>query len=1023
MASDAFEEMCCALLAKEPGIVSADLFGRPRESQFGIDVIGEMEGNGGVIVISCKCYGTIKRGNLPRWSDDFLSHWGTRWHEGHVRRFVLATAADVKSSARQSEIRAEKARFAELGIDYEVWPPRLLQEKLRRHPGLVAQFLGNEWVPRLCGISGSDATDPRELLESRWRHCQDCNFEKAANCSEEAARVAREVNDKKTLINALRCAARDLGNLLITKRLDDVEGGPIAARIASHIAELETLDISEAELALEKALFARIEKKGRDALQFAETAETKTHDPETAAEALMVQLQAYWQMGTPEVGLTLRERIRKVAAKLKRRDVELVLRGSWLRTLSKTSKNTDKDVQKFIVLVRKFVAHDQASSARALIVVDEVVSEFGRADDLDSARVLLELAFDLATIMVDPLRTATIAMQIAEVEAELGNEEEAKKHLGVAEKWIDALKSSGDTKGWAHRKATALATRGRIQSRIARKTERSDYEQSLRHRRAAYDALNEAMRFAEVHEADLVGEVGPFRADLSLRLGDAASALGRSLEAAGYYRRARTEQIMADQRFRELGMTAWTREADALFLAGKTDEARSLLSDILASPWATDALRTDAQNNISWLNEHVFSVTEWFDSKAAENIRKTVASEPEGLRRIISDQMKPLVEWFREFPPKEGAGHAYSELLDIWGRGGFSRIVAAVRADPLNSISVDATCIADISLWARVFCPLYDTVIVKWKGPLGAGLAIVPMPDNLGPPGEFGGQGYVRTSSALSGREGWHVAVGWGNLLPRKVSEFLATEALPLIQSGRLVLLPASLVGCTQSAVGWTDNLFVDALLGGVVKIAGAQPKNGSETSKDTGFRLLDLGTVTVPFIDNVSLCDLDRVLNDTTEWLSPLRRLLQGAIGSSHLRYERWDSLRPYFTDIRDAFRQLEELWESLAASCPKDAEWRLADVTGAFSAATRQHDAPGTDPVTDLLRSIAGGSEHLGPWIPFWRLKEAGGQINWTRPLDNRSTPPDEMARFQGFSSPVSQGWLFPGDGGPGVVLARTF
>jgi len=1018
MADDAFEEMCCALLAKEPGIASADLFGRPREPQFGIDIIGEIEENGGVVVVSCKCCRAIKRGEFSKWSGEFLNHWNAYWKKRQVRNFVLAIAADVKSSARQKEIKEEKDRFARFGITYEPWPPRLLQEKLRRHPGLVAQFLGNEWVPRLCGIPRLSKADPQELLEERWIHCEACEFEKAANCAEEAARLARDVNDKKILLGALRCAARDLGDLLISKRPDDIEAGRITSRIASHLAELETLDIPESELALEKALFARLEKRASDALKFAEIAETKTGDPETAAEALTVQLQAHWQMETPEAGLALKERIQGAAGRLEGGDSELVLQASWLRTLRKISKSTAADVQSFLALVRKMIADDRVSPPRALVLLDEVVSEFGRADDLESSRILLELALQVAASLPDPSRAATISIQIAEVEAELGNEVEAKKHLGVSDMWIDTLKSTGDKKGWIHRKATALATRGRIESRLARKAEPSDYELSLRHRRAAYDALNEAMRFVETHETDLLGDVGPFLADLGVRLGDAAEALGKRLAAAVHYRRARTDQIMAGERFRDIGMTAWIREVDALLFGGKPHEARSLLADIVASPWVTESVRANAQKNIAWINEHVTSVTEWLDSKAAEDIRKIVGSEPEGLRHIIADQMRPLVEWFREFPPREGAGHAYSELCDIWGRGGLSRIVAAVRADPLNSISVDATCVADINLWARVFCPLYDTVIVNWKGSLNAGLAIVPMPDNLGPPGEFGGQGYIRTSDALDGKIGWHAAIGWGNFLPSEVSEFLATEALPLVQSGRLVLLPASLVGCTQSAVGWTDNLFVDQLLGGVVKIAGARPDDGDGTSRDAEFRLLDLGTVTVPFIDSVPLGDLDRVLDDTAEWLSPLRRLLQGAIGSSHLRHERWDSLRLYFTEIRDAFRQLEERWRSLTASRHNEAQWRVADVTGAFSAATRRDETPGSDSITDLLRSIAGSNPDLGPWIPFWRLREAGGQINWTRRLDNRSTPPDEMACLHGLSNPVSQGWLFPGDGGPGIA-----
>ena len=1023
MAGDAFEEMCCALLAKEPGIVSADLFGRPHEPQFGIDVIGKIAENGGIEVVSCKCHGRIKSGELSKWSDDFLKHWNTHWQEGRVRRFVLAISADLKSSTRQREIKAEEARFAAMGVTYEPWPPRLLQEKLRSHPGLVAQYLGNEWVPRLCGISGLSLADPHELLKERWTHCQACEFEKAASCAEEAARLARDVNDKKTLLSALRGAVRDLGDLLVSKRLDDIEAGRIASRISSYLAELETLDIPKAELALEKGLFARLERRPNDALEYGKIAETSADDSETMAEALLVQLQAYWQMETPEAGLALKERIQEVSARLEQGDAALVLQANWLRTLRKTSKSTVKDVQSFLALERRFIADERVSPARALLLLDELAREFSLCDDLAGTRELLKLALELATNMHDPLRAATIAIQTAEVEAELGDELEAKKHLGVADKWIDTLKSSGDKKGWAHRKATALATRGRIESRLARKAEISDYERSLRHHRSAYDALNGAKEFVEAHEADLVGDVGPFRAELNLWLGDVAAVLGKSLDAATHYRRARTDQIMTDERFRGMAMKAWMAEVDAQLLGGKPVEARSLLADIVACPCVTDAMRTDAQNNIAWIDNNVSTVTNWFGSEAAEDIRKNVVSKPEGLRHVIADQMRPLIQWFREFPPKDGVGHAYSELFDIWGRGGFSRIVAAVRADPLNSISVDATGVADIRLWARVFCPLYDTVIVLWKGCLDNGLAIVPMPDNLGPPGEFGGQGYVRTSDALHGKPGWHAAVGWGNFLPKEVSEFLATEALPLIQSGRLVLIPASLVGCTQSAVGWTDNLFVDTLLGGVVKTAGTRPGNESGTSKDALFRLLDLGAVTVPFIDNVRLSDLDRVLEDTADWLSPLRHLLQGTLGGPHLRHERWDSLRPYLTDIRDAFREISEHWKSLADSCAEEARWRVADLSGVFSAATRIDDAPGLDSVTDLLRSVAGSKVDLGPWIPFWRLQKAGGQINWTRPLDNRSKPPDEMACARGFSSPVSQGWLFPGDGGPGMTAMISF
>jgi len=480
---------------------------------------------------------------------------------------------------------------------------------------------------------------------------------------------------------------------------------------------------------------------------------------------------------------------------------------------------------------------------------------------------------------------------------------------------------------------------------------------------------------------------------------------------------------MADSQFKHIGMLASMREADSLLLGGKVIEADRHLKEVIAAPWVTEDMRDKAQQNIHWIDEHIRSVTEWLESGPATTIRETVSVEREGLRRVIAAQMQPLLEWFREFPPRTGVGHAYSELFDVWGRGGFSRIVAAVRADPLNCISVDASTVSEIRRWARVFCPLYDTVIVNWKGHLDAGLAIVPMPDNLGPPGAFGGQGYARTSDTLSGKKGWHVAVGWGNFLPAEISEFLATEALPLLRSGRLVLLPSPLVGCTQNAVGWSDNLLVDGLFGGVVKSASMSNEPGDRTSIENGSQTLNLGAVSIPFIDNIDLSELDRVLDDTLEWISPLRKLLHGSLGGPQLRNESWSGLQSSLKDIRDSIRELKERYKLLVTSLKESAGWRVSGATGAFSAAMRLEDTPGFDSVTSLLRSITGNQPDLGPWIPFWRMQEAGGAINWTTPLNNRSQPPSENALRSGDFSEVSQAWLVPGDGGPGISLMRKF
>lgn len=895
-------------------------------------------------------------------------------------------------------------------------------QKWRRYACIIAaSFLKSLLLSGPVPISKTSSeakkklAEAKQLLEKRWMYCQSGEFEKAVECAEKAAQIARDSEDNNILRNSLRCAARDLGDHLISKHLKESDAVRITSRISSLIVELESLGLPKDKLYLEKALLARLEKNTDDALKYAELAEANASDSAIAAEALIVRLQAYWQKGTPEAGLTLKTRIEDLTNFHNEGDLILVIRANWLRTLCKTEIVTRENVDEFSALLRKFTTDERVSLARALMLIDEVVTEFGRANKLEGALVLLELALEIATEIPDPLRAVNIALQIAEVNAEIGRGEDVTRYLGNANKWLDVLKSDGNKKEWIRRKATVLATRGRIENRLAGKIEQANFSQSIQHRKEAYLALKEALKFVRTYEADIVGDVDLFVSELNLNLGETAMELGRLTESAKHFDHARSINVIADKRLlMNIGARAHLGQAQAEAFRGRIREARSLLTDFIDRAVGTDKQKKIAQQNLEWLDNTVIPVTDWFHSSAAKDIRRKVALN--GLRPVIAEQMKPLIEWFQYFPKTEKAGHAYSELFDIWGRGGFSRIAVAVKADPGNAITVDATCIEDISQQARIFCPFYDTVIVNWKGEIHPVLGIVPMPDNLGPPGAFGGQGYMRTSGRLNGKDGWHVAVGWGNFLPKTVSEFLATEALALLRSGRLVLLPGPLVGCTQSAVGWTDNLFVDTLLGGVVKTAGIGTGDDHAYPGEKKSRILDLGTVNIPFIDDISLEELDKVLNDTIEWLSPFRHLLRGSLGSNQFRHEIWGNMGSYFTDIRDACRQLEDRWQSLTKS-QAERVWRVTGAISTFSAVEGQEDTPGEDSLTDLLRSFAGDRPNLGPWIPFWRLQQAGGVLNWTQPLDNRSIPPDERARLMGISNPVSQGWLFPGDGGPGM------
>jgi hypothetical protein len=149
MSFERFEEMTCSLLDKEPWIIRADLYHTRFDAQYGIDCFGDLDT--GMVVASCKCQKSVKKGQLAAWSNDFLQHWEKIWKAQGVTKFILSTAAPTHHRARLEDIAKEKIRFAAVGVEYDVWSPRQLQERLRGHRGLVSQYVGAEFVSILCG--------------------------------------------------------------------------------------------------------------------------------------------------------------------------------------------------------------------------------------------------------------------------------------------------------------------------------------------------------------------------------------------------------------------------------------------------------------------------------------------------------------------------------------------------------------------------------------------------------------------------------------------------------------------------------------------------------------------------------------------------------------------------------------------------------------------------------------------------------------------------------------------------------
>lgn len=153
------ERLTEALLNHEPDVGTASQYGTSRQTQFGIDTKAELKG-GGCDVASCKRQARIGKNDLATWSTDFLDHWDSHWKAKYVRRFILSTTAPVDSTRVVEAADVERLRFAAIGLEYELWGQPQLIEKMRPHRGIVAQFVGTQWVDLICGPQQREALQP-----------------------------------------------------------------------------------------------------------------------------------------------------------------------------------------------------------------------------------------------------------------------------------------------------------------------------------------------------------------------------------------------------------------------------------------------------------------------------------------------------------------------------------------------------------------------------------------------------------------------------------------------------------------------------------------------------------------------------------------------------------------------------------------------------------------------------------------------------------------------------------------------
>ncbi|MCG2808557.1 MAG: hypothetical protein L6413_09885, partial [Coriobacteriia bacterium] len=755
-----------------------------------------------------------------------------------------------------------------------------MQEQWQAYAALAAAAYARSLIERFAAPKDEEKaaalTRAKLLLEDAYaKPAGEVDAALVAEGLAEAAALAESAGDPAIARVAHLRAARHLEMHLVESRVgrDDPVWTDAITTIDAHIASAEALGAAPGIVAVEKALRWRLGDDPELVLALCSEAEALgIDDVWQRGDVLLARIQALWQLERLPEARQLEDQVHALLNDLEAEEPRLVLSATWVRTVIKSGESCTDALRQFSELAERVDRDGREANGRLVTIIDEVVWELARRKMFAEALTLAEVQWRVATKCdaEDAVNTALTASRLA---VELVDEDSTRDWLGRAES-----RAADERTRVPHEAGTAgqvilLLARGSALTRIGQvlASRGADAERALLDGKSA---LIEAHALAEARQTGLDANAQMLLVETRWWLGNSSEALGCPDEAADWFKRSRSDVAMSDTQFiAERGAPAWLAEAENLRRAGRLKEALQAATDLIKCDSLIAAAPLVAERAVAfhqYIDQRELPVVDWFGSRQATDLATAVGRT--SMHEVVGSLYRPLVEWWDAWRTEER--EPARAFLDFWGRGGFARVAAAVRSAPHRAIAVDATTVEEIRLWARIFCPLFDTVLVKWKGQLGAEFGMLPMQLDWGGPDAYGGWGYTVTAgTSVSDPQGeeWTIAMGWMNPVPAAIAQFLAGEARQLVLAGRLVLLPASLVGCSQSAVGWTDDLLTTGFLGGVVTAAQSTVSDADTRPQQ---RLVDLRKTTIPYIENVGLDELARVLAEAEDQLDPLRTL-----------------------------------------------------------------------------------------------------------------------------------------------------
>jgi len=146
LAWEDFEKLCLRVVQENYSIDDCEIYGIKGQGQEKIDIFAKKE-NSKYATYQCKRYQTVNENTLEKAIKDFKEgSWFAKSDE-----FVFCTSASLNKTQLQDKFNSLKTELKKSKVKLIKWDKKQLCRKLKKHPQIVFDFFGKEWVRKFNG--------------------------------------------------------------------------------------------------------------------------------------------------------------------------------------------------------------------------------------------------------------------------------------------------------------------------------------------------------------------------------------------------------------------------------------------------------------------------------------------------------------------------------------------------------------------------------------------------------------------------------------------------------------------------------------------------------------------------------------------------------------------------------------------------------------------------------------------------------------------------------------------------------